>query len=183
MYRPLSIVVLRLRVIRIAVTSALLCLLLVYAGAVGPAPGLGVPPGQDELVDDYDAYVGDRVLVDGTVVDANPVTLRVEATGGEVLVLRVSGVDRNVAVGDHLAVYGVARAGGAIDAVSIGHTPAWRYVFTRVVSAVAALWVLGRGLRHWRFDRSALVFRRRTEPLGLDDVPNWGRSAEEGSDA
>lgn len=175
-------------VLRLAVVATVVVAVLassVLFGSLPPAPESGVPPGTDELVTEYDMYVGTKVLTAGPVLSTDPIRIRVKSNYGETMVLRVEGVDRSVSPGDHLTIYGVLKEGNRITAVDTVRKPGWAYLLTRVISFVAGLWVLGRALLHWQFDASQFVFALRPNPSGVRSfVSLSGRDqAEEDRDA
>jgi len=110
---------------------------------------------------DYDRYVGERYRVGGFVVGTDPTVIAVEYAPEEALELRLLGFDAPVSTGDRVSVYGEFAPDRAVRVEEyIVHERANRlYMFG--VSAGAILLVYTLGLRAWRFDPRALVFRRR----------------------
>jgi hypothetical protein len=150
-----------------------------------PAPGLGAPPDGTDLTEDAAAYVGQEVVVGGTVVIADPLTIEVTGGTGERARFRVAGVDRELRAGDRLYVQGVLESAGEIAVTAVVYTPTADFRRTFLLSALAALWVLGRGLRHWRPDWRRLVLRRRTGGVAASarrgNEPGTDESNEAGS--
>lgn len=127
--------------------------LLVWFGSLNPNPALGRYPGQESLATDYDVYVGERVSVDGRVVSTDPVTIRAEHPDGS-LQLVITDVGHAVTEGDFLQVYGIVEPGGIVRAINTFAVPPTGRWYTWGVSFIAGLWVLGRVIHDWRFDRS-----------------------------
>ncbi len=162
------------RVRLLALVGLLLALagLGIWFGSLPPAPDAGSYPGKSALLADYDRYVGDRVVVDGQVTDADPVTVRVES-GDEAATVRVTGVDVAVSPGDTLRVYGVVEPGGEIRALNAFAVSGWGMPYAVGVSALAGLWVLARLRRYWRID-ACHVGRRGERSVAAGDRPPDG---------
>lgn len=142
--------------------------LVVWFGTLTPAPALGAYPGTDHLATDYDAYVGERVAVGGTVRTTDPVTITSESDTGETVRLTVTDLDVPVDRGDQLRVYGVLGPNRTLRASNAFTVPAWGHWYAYVVSFLAGCWVLVRVLRHWRLDARTWTLERRATPV-------WGR--------
>lgn len=163
---------------RLLVVISLLAVLFglcVLYGALEPDPSVGAYPDGSELGTDYDRYVGERVSVGGEIVDTDPVVIEVEYGVDEVIRLRVVELDNSVGVaeGDYLRVYGVVEPDRTVRALNVFVVPQTGRWYTWSVSFLAGLWVLGRLVRHWQFDREAWVLCRRDRPLR---APAWLRS-------
>ncbi|WP_254279315.1 hypothetical protein [Haloarcula marina] len=126
---------------------------------------MGIPPGDDDVVSSYETYVGERVLLSGPVANTDPVRVRITAANGDSMTVGVDGLETAVAVGDVVSVYGILEPDGRVSALETVKKPANNYVRTRVLSALAGLWVLWRGIRHWRPVPSASRIDRRDPPL------------------
>ncbi len=83
--------------------------------------------------------------------------------------IQVTSVRRTLAEGDVLSVYGTLHPGQRIEAIETVRKPAGGYWRTRALSLLAGLWVLCRGLRHWRPDIRTMLIQRRDSPLSLSD--------------
>lgn len=134
---------------------------LVWYGTLGPAPTAGVPPGDEDVLSSATEFVGEEVLVSGTVVETDPLTVEISADGHTGSVVIEQSTTMGV-TGDTLVVYGDLVAEDRIAARSVVHKSAGDYRRTLVVSAVAGLWVLLRSLRHWRLEPRKLRVVRRT---------------------
>jgi hypothetical protein len=138
---------------------------LVAYGSLDPAPERNVYPDTRDLADDYDRYVGDRVVVSGEVVSTDPLVVAAsDGRGGEVK-YRIVRTSKRPAVGEDLRVFGVAREGGVVAARDGFVVDASGSVYAYGASALAGGWVLGRLLRRWRLDPEAGLVRR--------DRPLW----------
>jgi hypothetical protein len=133
-------------------------------GSLGAAPERNVYPDHRDLADDYDRYVGDRVVVSGEVVSTEPLVVSASDGRGGEIEYRIVRTSKQPAIGERLRVFGratpdrmiAARDGFVVDEAG----PLYAYG----ASALAGGWVLGRIVRHWRLDaENGLV--RRAEPL------------------
>jgi hypothetical protein len=125
-------------------------------------------PMPEALATDYDAHVGERALLFGTVqrVDAGTdrATVRVDSDEGT-FEMTVHGFTERVRLGGVVQVYGTLREGQTIDASTVavvnpaGGSEGYKYA----VSAVGALLVLALFFRHWRVDRGSLTFEVRAD--------------------
>lgn len=143
--------------------------LLVWFGGLGPNAALGRYPDEEALAADYDAYLGERVSVDGPIVATDPVTIRAEHPDGS-LRLVVIDIEHAVAEGDFLQVYGVVepeRTVRAINSYTVSPTGRW---YAWGISFLAGLWVLGRVIRDWQIDRSTGGLAPRPTDGGDEDA-------------
>ncbi|PSQ17455.1 hypothetical protein BRD00_07010 [Halobacteriales archaeon QS_8_69_26] len=161
--------------------------LMVWYGSLGP----GAYASQEYFGPDPDAYLGERVVVGGGVVDTDPVRIRVTwGTDGSAEYL-VTGLDVPVERGELLRVAGrltgprTIHAESAFTVTDVGS----RYAFG--ISFLAGLWVLARIIRHWRFDpeTAALIPRTRSRTSATTDAsdpsvatPDSDDPAPEGGD-
>jgi hypothetical protein len=136
---------------------------LVWFGSAPVAPKSGVYPGNDEVVLNYDANVGDRVIVSGPVVSKDPLIIRPETGTGKSIELRVTNAGPLPSESSVLSVYGVLQPDQQIEAINTVIKPAGNYWRTRIFSALAGLWVLRRGLRHWRPNVRAFIIEYRED--------------------
>lgn len=118
-------------------------------------------PTTEQVVTDYDATVGERVFLTGTVRETTGTdgtfALAVEDAGRE-RVLAVRDLDSDVRPGAVVQVLGTVRPGDAVDTervVVVSPTPGaeWR---KWALSGVAVLVFLGLFAREWRVDLRAL---------------------------
>lgn len=143
---------LRTRVAGVLILLGLLFGLSVWYGALPPAPNLGAYPSDDELHENFGVYVGDRVTVEGEVVEADPLVI-VSSNGAEdPLRLHVIDVRTSVNQGMELVVYGAATEDRTIRAIEMVVVPSWGLWYTYSISFLAGLWVLARLLTGWRAD-------------------------------
>lgn len=116
-----------------------------------------------EVVTDADAHVGERVVVDGTVSETEPIIVRLsESNIREVVVI---GVDRaDLSVGDKVYVFGTLEEPTVVEADRVVVVEPWARMYTYAASFVGGLVVLGRVAWHWRLDTDEWVFVPRTDP-------------------
>ena len=143
----------------------------VLVGSIEPDPDRNRFPGAVQFADDPAAYHGDRVTVDGTVVDRDPFTIESDAGHPGTVQVTVAGAQGNPAVGDHLVVHGTlqpATGDGAVahvDARRTIHREPWELAYMYLISLAGGLWVLGRLCNQWTFDRRSWALVPRERPL------------------
>ena len=168
---------------RIGRTVGVCCLLAVLFGltvgfgTLAPAPALGSYPDSATLAQEYDATIGQRVQVSGTVVRTEPLVLAAEydyyaagAANSGSLDLTITAVERPVRVGQSVQVFGTLRPDRTIEAREIVVVPARNVAYMYAVSALAGLWVLARLLRGWAVDWRTGAVTRRDRPRSLAAV-------------
>lgn len=134
---------------------ALICLLgslLVWAGTVPPNPDQHRYPGNEQIVEDYDAYIGKQVQVGGTVVQTDPVVLELTHYRGTRTVT-VRDVHQPVQPGDRVVVFGEAQPNDVIDSQGVTVREPWEASYMYLISFLGGLWVLARLSNGWRLDR------------------------------
>ncbi len=154
--------------IRLAAMTLLLVVLaglLVWAGTLSPADDPRDVPGNDEVGQDQDAYVGERVSLSGTVVETDPVVIDVEYGTGETFTATVAGVDESVSEGDQMTAFGTLESSSTLAAERVIVREPWELWYMYGVSFLGGLWVLLRTVRRWRFDTDRLAFVPRERPL------------------
>ena len=166
------------RALLVCVLFAVLFGTFVAYGSLDPAPERNVYPDHRDLADDYDSYVGDRVVVSGEVLSTDPLVVAAGDGRGGTVEYRIVRTSKRPAVGESLRVFGVARADRTVaarDGFVVGDGGS---TYAVGISALAGLWVLARLVRRWRLDLDAgLVPRDRTLslPVGV------GSRSEDGS--
>jgi hypothetical protein len=156
----------RITVVLVLLSATVGCL--IWFGATPVAPQAGVFADNDEVMTDYTTHLNSRVVVSGQVIDTDPLTIRAKSDIGDTIDLRVSNADSPPTEGDVLSVYGTLRQDQQIVAINTVVKPAGNYWRTRVLSALAGLWVLWRGLRHWKPDPRAVLIERQEHKEGSD---------------
>lgn len=141
---------------------AALFALLVWYGTVEPSPERNHYPDEDELGDDYEDLLDERVAVDGTVFAGDPPVLEIEHAAGPRRFELRGGPD--VRTGQRVRVYGTVRRGYVLEVHEAVVTDARESWYVYGVSALAALWVAARAARQWRFDAARLGFVPRAGP-------------------
>lgn len=162
---------------RLAAVALLLCCiagLLVWYGML-PAYNLATNdyPDEDSVGPDPEAYVGDRVVLEGEVVATDPVVIDAgHPQGSRRFTLTDAGgtlrnTEGSIDVGDRVRAFGTLTDTTtlAVDR-SIARAP-WEAQYMYLVSFLGGCWVLGRFVRGWRFDRARLAFVPRETPLAL----------------
>lgn len=123
-------------------------------------------PSTEEIATAYDAHIGDRALLFGTVKSTEPgrLTVNVESDEGDFeMTVHRAGVA--VEPGGVVQVYGTLEPGYIIDPVTVevvntsGNSAGYKYG----VSAVGALLVAGLFFRYWRLDTDEWAFEVRSD--------------------
>ena len=117
-------------------------------------------PTAEDFAADYQSHVGQTVQFDGTVVARDPLVVAVDDTD-EQLELTLHGFDESAERGAAVDVFGTLHANHTVQVTDsvVARTANRLYMFG--ISFVALLFVVGLGLRDWRFDGRSLVFRKR----------------------
>lgn len=146
--------------LRLLATALLFCALagvLVGAGTIGPDPATNTFPDGEDVATSPGDYVGDQVSVGGTVVETDPVVIRVRYGLDEYVHVTVVDVEEPVSEGDAMSVFGTLTDEGTIDAERTLVRAPWETWYMYGVSFLGGLWVLGRLLRDWRLDREGVA--------------------------
>ncbi|NGM69541.1 DNA-binding protein [Natronolimnobius sp. AArcel1] len=125
-------------------------------------------PTGDELQEDYDAFVGEQVLLFGTVEerDSNSETTLVRVTDSADNVaadLEVDGIDDSVEPGGFVQVYGILEADRTMDAdqAVVVDESAGATMYKHVTSVLGIGLAIAAFFRYWRPSRSTLGFEAR----------------------
>lgn len=140
-------------------------------------------PSSEEVIDEYDAHVDERVLLFGdvTTVDGEGVTIRIDDSAGNEKDLEVDTVGQSVESdglsvepGGIIQVYGTLTADRTVtpeNVVVVDENPA-ATTYKYVVSMVGIAGAVGVFLARWRLSVSALAFVPR-RPRNTPSKP-WG---------
>jgi hypothetical protein len=137
--------------------------LLVGAGTITPDPAMNNYPDEDDAVDNPDAYLDDKVVYGGTVVETDPVRVEVEPETGDTFYATFENVDRPLSVGDEIVAFGTLQEGDTLDVDRAVVRAPGEFTYMYAVSFIGGLWVLLRILRYWRFDSERLAVVPREE--------------------
>lgn len=149
--------------------------LMIWSGTVPGSPIEREVPNEVEVTPDRESYVGDRVVLGGTVVDTDPVVLATRASGyGRFTLVDANGgvqnSDEPLESGDRISAYGTLEDEEtlAVERATVQQPSETRYMY--VVSLLGGLLVAGHFVRHWRIDgrRLAFVPRDRSRSDGGD---------------
>lgn len=136
-------------------------------------------PHESDVVDDPETYVGETVLLEGRVVDVDPVVIAV-STGEGTRRFTLAGTSQAIKPGAYVEVYGTLEDPDTIrviEAVAITDEGLW---YAYLISVIGVVWVLVRLFRHWRFDRQAWGLRPQT---GVTEEETATPTQEEPRDA
>ncbi len=159
----------RSRAIVIIILILILFSLFIWHGTLSPAPEKGRYPGTDDVVDDYNRYVGEYVEIDGEVIETDPVMIKLES-GDRTIELEVADLREEPDEGDRLSVFGTVGENRTIYVSNAMIRPLWRYVYLYGISLLGAVWVGMRIIGQWRFDKKILAFKPREEPFTAKEV-------------
>lgn len=170
----------RSRLLVVILTLLILTFFFTWYGSLEPDPEKSSYPSQEHLIEDYDAYIGEEVKVGGKVIDTDPVKIEAEH-GDESIELNITGVEESVEKGDRLTVYGVLKEDKTIAAENAVRHPFLNWNYMYIVSGAAAVWVLIRIVKQWRWDPETASLKVREEPLSLKDMIS-GKNEQGGPD-
>ncbi|WP_265110681.1 hypothetical protein [Halosolutus halophilus] len=147
---------------------------LLWAGTL-PASDetLNAYPDEDQVGPAPEAYVGESVVLSGTVVATEPVVIetRYHDVSRQFTLDHAATAVRNtndpIEVGDRITAFGtLAEPSTLATERAIARAP-WEFQYMYLVSFLGGCLALGSFLRHWRFDRARLAFVPRETPLAL----------------
>ncbi|WP_235920716.1 hypothetical protein [Natronorubrum halalkaliphilum] len=161
------------RILAAVVLAALLGGCLLWAGATPGDPIDGAYPDEVEVTPAPESYVGEQVSLGGQVVDTDPVVIATRASGyGQFTLVgadeRLQNADGPLDEGDRVTAFGTLEDESTlvVERTTTRQRAETRYML--VVSAIAGLWVAGRFVRGWRFDRETLAFVPRAQSSEAD---------------
>lgn len=142
------------RAAAVALCILALCALFVLGGGAWPASP-HVEPSEEDLHRNYDAYVGETVEIGGSVVETDPVVVRVSYDTGVYdeasFRLELRG-DLQAQVGDDVSVSGELRPDRAVavDADRALVRQPWELGYMYAISVLGVLLVAARFVDRWR---------------------------------
>ncbi len=167
------------RVLAAFVLGALLVGSLVWVGATAADPLESPYPDETEVTPEPEAYVGEQVVLGGFVVDTDPVVIATRASGhGRFTLVDADDHLQNAAgpldVDDRVDAFGTLEDESTLVVERTTTRQPSETAYMYVVSAIGGLWVVGRFVRGWRFDRSTLAFvpRRRDDDSSQPVAPS-----------
>ena len=159
----------------------------VWAGAT-PANPLGSEyPTETDVAPTPDAYVGEQVILGGVVVETDPLVIATRASGYGRFTLvdgeaRLRNADGPLERGDRVTAFGTLEDESTliVERAVTRERGEERYMI--VASLLGGLWVAGRFLRGWRFDRATLAFEPRARRSAEPDADRSARAATNDGD-
>lgn len=149
--------------------ASLLCVLAglcVWYGTLGPDPSAWAFPRTAQVLDDVPSYVGERVVLSGEVVSADPAVVSVAGTDGPVR-FRLEGVDRPPTPGVEIRVFGVVESTRTLRTLGFVTTRPGGLAYAVVASLLGGLLALARLVRDWRVDPERWGLEPRGTPLSV----------------
>lgn len=159
------------RVLLALVLVVALAGLLVWYGALPSSdPATNHYPDEDHVAPNPDAFVGQSVVLGGHVVATDPVVIEIthDGTTSEFTIqnaneaLQTSGAP--LEPGDRVTAFGTLTDASTLEAERSLTREPWELQYMYVVSVLGGLWVAGRFVQGWRFDRGRLAFVPRADP-------------------
>ncbi len=148
----------------IAVLLIILLILFVWYGSASPEPDKGHYPGSEHVVQDHEAYVGEKVDVGGRGVETDPLTIEVEY-GDDSISLEIVNTSKSPDVDDRVSVFGTLNHNNTITAETVIVRPRFNWYYMYGVSGAAAIWLLIRLVSQWKYTQDG--FKPREKPLKL----------------
>ena len=152
----------------------LLFSLFIWYGSLKPDPEKGNYPGSEQLIKDYNSYIGKKAHITGEVVNTDPIKIEIEY-GDKEKTLKVTEVSDQVEKGDRLSVFGTVKQDNTIEVENSFSVPFLNYVYMYVISIVGAFWIFIRIVKQWRWNSEEWWFERRDEQLSLKQVIHGGK--------
>jgi hypothetical protein len=127
-------------------------------------------PNHNQFLSTPDRYLGERIVLSGTVVDADPLRVKLAGPRGRPTVVTLTDCRCRPDPGDHLNAYGVVTDERSIRSLGAVVVPPWGRPYAYSTSALAGLWVLVRLVRGWRVDAGRWAFVRRDSRVTVHSV-------------
>jgi len=153
----------RARALGILVLVCLLAGMFVWAGSITPNPAENRYPGNTELLEDYEAHIGDPVQISGPVVHTEPVIIRI-SNSHESREINVQNFHPSVSVGERIVVFGTVGDDNTLDSDDAVVREPWEAKYMYLVSFVGGLWVLARLVNGWKINTDRWSVKPRDTP-------------------
>jgi hypothetical protein len=115
-----------------------------------------------ESITEPSAHIGEKVVVDGSVISLNPMVVRV--ANEHIGEITVTGHDSSeLTTGSQIYVFGTLTSGDTVAADRVVAEPPWANVYMYTVSLLGGLIVLAQSVRYWRFDFHRRVLAPRSD--------------------
>lgn len=121
-------------------------------------------PDAADLSSEYDSYVGQQLMVFGTVTDTDEDGMEIRAeSDGTAITLRVTGTTSTVDPGGVVQVYGTLEPDQTIAAerVEVVNSSRWAEFYKYGASAIGAFGFLLLFVRYWRLNRDTWTLEAR----------------------
>ena len=121
-------------------------------------------PDAADLSTNYESYVGQQLMVFGTVTETDDDWIEIETeSDGTVIALRVTETEAAVEPGGVVQVYGTLEPAQTIAAerVEVVNSSRWAEFYKYGASAIGAFGFLLLFFRYWRIDREAWTLEAR----------------------
>ena len=147
--------------------------LMVWSGTLSYDPAMNNYPNQGDVGPQPDDYLNQEVVLGGEVVDTDPVIIETRHSDGTTTFTLTDAndalltTDEPLEEGDQVTAFGTLTDTSTLSTDRALTREPWETQYMYVVSFLGGLWVAGRFLRGWRFDRQRLAFVARERPLSI----------------
>jgi hypothetical protein len=132
--------------------------LLIWAGTISPDPTMNNYPDNDDLGGEYNAYYGSQVILGGTVVETEPVIVKVVPDTAPPSRVTFENVDNSVYRGDEISAFGTLHDGPTLDVERSITRKTWERYYMYLISFIGGIWVFIRLLQYWRIEADGFAF-------------------------
>ncbi len=161
------------RILTASILIILLFSLFIWYGGIKPDPDKGNYPGSEQLIEDYDRYVGKKAEITGEVIDKDPIKIEIEH-GNKKAGLTITGTNEDVEKGDRLTVFGTVKQNHTIESENSFSVPFLNYIYMYGISGIAAVWILIRIIKQWKWSKERSRLEKREEPIPLKQIFKGG---------
>lgn len=177
------------RVVALGFLLSMLFAACVGFGMLSPNSEAGRYPHADDIAQNPETYVDNRVVMSGTVIRTDPLVVQAEYTAvrngafvKDTVRLTVTDIEPILQRGTTVQVFGTMTDKQTIHASNTIVVPARNYLYMYAISFIAGLWVLVRLLQQWRIEWCNLQLTPRSSPLSLRAIASAGRLDSEPED-
>ncbi|WP_247730637.1 hypothetical protein [Halovivax limisalsi] len=163
------------RLLTISILLIALGGLFVGSGMLSPGSAANSFPSEEQVGQQPTDYIGQQVFLKGDVVETDPIVIEVKHDAGSTTISVRGATDAlqpgsgSIDRGDEVSAFGTLTGPSTLVAERTLTREPWEAWYMYAVSFFGGLWVLGRFVTQFRFDRETLAFVPRDRPLAV-----WG---------